>query len=85
MSKLRTLTGPLSIGDEPVRHRIFVISAGGSGRAGELDNGKEASEVSEEAAYMAREYAKYQLSYLATKQGADLDKFARRIVLANKR
>lgn len=85
VDRMRNLAGPLSIGDEPVRHRIFVISAGGSGRTGEPDIGKEASEVSEEAAYMAREYAKYQLSYLATKRDADLEKFARRIVLANKR
>lgn len=83
VDRMQTLTEPLSIGDEPVRHRIFVLSAGGSDQAGESDSTKTAAQsISDEAKYLAREYAKYQLSFLAKK--ANFEKYAKRIIIANK-
>jgi len=76
--KVKTLIPELSLADEPVRRRVTIRVVVGP-KAGKE---KKASslEPSAEAKVLAKEYAKYQLSFLTYGDNA---KFSDRIVLAN--
>lgn len=63
-SPVKELSGSLSLEDEPVRKRVVVIAI----RGGKPEKQKTAADrtvVSPEARVLAKEYAKYQLSFLA--------------------
>ena len=61
----------LSMDDEPVRQRVIRITVSG-GRSGDHDK-HAGNKPSAEATVLAREYAKYQLSYLAGRPHTEAD------------
>jgi hypothetical protein len=70
-----------SVEEEPVRKRIIKVSISGSGPH-HKEARKASPPLSAESRYLAREYAKYQLSFMA---GADTDKYAKLLVVHNQK
>jgi len=58
------LVGRLSLDEEPVRHRIMLIAIRG-GKTPKIKKEAGQRKPGAEAQYLAKEYAKYQLSFLA--------------------
>jgi hypothetical protein len=73
-----SLAGKLSMEDEPVRKRIVIMSI--KGKPSMKQANLAGSTVSAEARLLAKEYAKYQLSFLTSGQA---DKYAHLAVLHN--
>jgi hypothetical protein len=75
----KNLASELSLEDEPIRRKVVRIAI-----TGKPEYLKQASlvkkEVSAETRYLAKEYAKYQLSFLA---GANDDKYTHRVAIHN--
>lgn len=76
----KDLAGTLSLDDEPIQKRIIVISVKGDKPIDKAANLAVSSTISKEAKLLAKEYAKYQLSFL-TSTGSN--KYAHLAVLSN--
>jgi len=74
------LTGRLSMDNAPVRRRIMIVALNGGPSIQKQARLVLRPQESAESRYLAREYAKYQLSYLT---GVGRDKHAHRVVLHN--
>jgi hypothetical protein len=79
--KAEKLVPELSIEDEPVRKRVIVAVIRGGPSLGKRASMLVKPTMSAESGVLAREYAKYQLSFLAGAAGAD--KYAHRVVVHN--
>lgn len=75
-----SLRPAFSIDDEPVRHRIITSVIHGGPSLSKRANMLVTPNMSAETRYLAREYAKYQVAFLA---GAGADKYAHRVVVHN--
>jgi hypothetical protein len=75
-----TLVPGFSIEDEPVRHRIVATAVRGGPSLSKRASMFVEPNLSAESRYLAREYAKYQVSLLA---GAGADRYIHRVVVHN--
>jgi hypothetical protein len=78
LGKVANLSEELSLGPEPVRRRVITFALrGGKGLRNKTAS---AGRPSEAARYLAKEYAKYQLSFLA---GVDDDRYTHLAAIQN--
>lgn len=84
LNRVKDLSGQLSLETEPVRKRVVIIALRGGQKSDKgSDKEKEAaSKVTPEARVLAKEYAKYQLSFLAG-AGSDSERFLRTVAIHN--
>lgn len=68
--RVKELSEMLSLDTEPVQRRIIKITITGSPKK-KLEKESSSGELTESAKYLAKEYAKYQLSFLANSKNED--------------